>query len=50
MLFQYKSSQGSVLVEMMIWALPQASIERRHGLKYRLYCGRDGECLVRYDN
>jgi hypothetical protein len=19
-------------------------------LKYRLYCGRDGKCLVRYDN
>jgi uncharacterized protein DUF6516 len=37
-------------VEMMIWALPQASAERPHGLKYRLYCGRGRVCLVRYDN
>jgi len=33
-----------------VWRLPAASPERPHGLKYRLYCGRDGRCLVRYDN
>lgn len=37
-------------MEMVIWALPEASAERPHGLKYRMYCGRDGECVVRYDN
>ncbi len=36
--------------EMVIWRLPVADAERPHGLKYRLYYGRSGECLVRYDN
>ena len=49
-LFHYKATQGCVLVEVIIWALPHASQDRPHGLKYRLYCGRDGQCLVRYDN
>jgi len=41
---------GSVK-EMVIWRLPNASAERSHGLKYRLYYGTvDGTCLVRYDN
>lgn len=35
---------------MVIWALPESSDERPHALKYRLYCGRNGECVVRYDN
>jgi uncharacterized protein YwbE len=38
------------LVQLAVWRLPAASPERPHGLKYRLYCGRDGRCLVRYDN
>jgi hypothetical protein len=38
------------IVELIIWRLPQATPDRRHGLKYRLYCGRGGKCLVRYDN
>ncbi|MEK6747710.1 MAG: DUF6516 family protein [Pseudomonadota bacterium] len=42
--------QGEVTVEMVIWALPTATLERPHGLKYRLYCGRNDECVVRYDN
>ena len=40
---------GSV-VEMVIWQLPQKSNERPHGLKYRLFFGRDGQRLVGYDN
>ena len=40
---------GSV-VEMAVWELPQKTPDRPHGLKYRLYCGRDGKCLVCYDN
>jgi len=37
--------------EMVIWQLPKADDDRRHGLKYRLYYGdEDGKCLVRYDN
>lgn len=38
------------LVELAVWRLPEATPERPHGLKYRLYCGRAGRCLVRYDN
>jgi hypothetical protein len=38
------------IVEMVIWQLPQADMERPHGLKYRLYYGKDGKRLVGYDN
>ncbi|MSQ74076.1 MAG: hypothetical protein EXR27_22820 [Betaproteobacteria bacterium] len=38
------------IVELVIWKLPRATADRPHGLKYRLYFGRDGRCLVRYDN
>lgn len=37
--------------QMVIWTLPQATPDRPHGLKYRLYYGdADGRCIVRYDN
>ncbi len=36
--------------EMVIWRLPETDSERPHGLKYRLYYGFPGKCLVRYDN
>jgi hypothetical protein len=49
-LFRYKAQQGDVICEMVIWALPSSPQERPHGLKYRLFCGRSRECLVRYDN
>ncbi|WP_200382231.1 toxin-antitoxin system TumE family protein [Thiococcus pfennigii] len=35
---------------MAVWRLPRSTAEPPHGLKYRLYCGRAGRCLVRYDN
>ena len=38
------------IVQGVVWRLPRVSDERPHRLKYRLYCGRDGRCLVRYDN
>lgn len=38
------------IIELIIWRLPQPTADRRHGLKYRLYFGRGGKCLVRYDN
>jgi hypothetical protein len=38
------------MIEMVIWQLPFATRERPHALKYRLYCGEAGECIVRYDN
>ena len=38
------------IVELVIWQLPRATPDRPHALKYRLYFGRGGKCLVRYDN
>ena len=38
------------IVEMVIWQLPTSNAERPHGLKYRLYFGRDGQRMVGYDN
>ncbi len=38
------------IVETVIWQLPEATADRPHALKYRLYFGRGGKCLVRYDN
>ena len=49
-LFSFKAKQGRLVIEMVVWQLPARSEERRHGLKYRLYLGRDGTSLVRYDN
>ena len=49
-LFHYKDRQGDVLIEIVIWVLPTQDEARPHGLKYRMYCGRAGKCIVRYDN
>ena len=38
------------IMEIVLWRLPQPTPDRPHGLKYRLYYGRGGVCLVRYDN
>ena len=42
-------SDGAIR-EMTLWKLPKAVEERPHGLKYSLFYGRDGLCIVRYDN
>jgi hypothetical protein len=39
-----------IKLEMVIWQLPAPTPDRPHGLKYRLWAGRDGKTLVRYDN
>lgn len=36
--------------EMVIWQLSEQDSKRLHGLKYRLFYGYPGKCLVRYDN
>ena len=38
------------VIEIVIWRLPEPSPDRPHSIKYRLYFGRGGKCLVRYDN
>ena len=48
--YRYRARQGDVIVDMVIWALPSPTPERQHGIKYRLHCGREGHCVVRYDN
>ncbi len=46
---KYVYADGAIR-EMVIWRLPEVDSERPHGLKYRLYYGFPGNCLVRYDN
>jgi hypothetical protein len=46
---KYIYADGAIR-EMVIWRLPEADSERAHGLKYSLYYGHSGNCLVRYDN
>ena len=46
---KYVYKDGAIR-EMVIWRLPAPDAERQHGLKYRLYYGQPGRCLVRYDN
>ena len=41
---------GGGIVETAVWEMAEATPDRPHSLKYRLYCGRNGECIVRYDN
>ncbi len=43
-------SDGSIM-EIVIWQLPYTTMERPHGLKYRLnYSLPNGKSLIRYDN
>ena len=46
---KYVYTDGAIR-EMVIWRLQDIDSERPHGLKYRLYYGFPGMCLVRYDN
>ncbi len=41
---------GDIIVETVVWELAEATADRPHRLKYRLYCGENGKCIVRYDN
>jgi hypothetical protein len=50
LLLDFRAVQGELLIQMMLWKLPRATKDRPHGLKYRLYLGREGANLVRYDN
>jgi hypothetical protein len=38
------------IMEGVIWRLPETSPERPHGLKYRLYYGKEGQRIIGYDN
>lgn len=47
---KYWLHDGSV-VQIMVWQLPKPTVERPHGLKYRLnYSSSEGATIVRFDN
>jgi hypothetical protein len=50
LLLEFRAAQGELLVQMVLWQIPRPTKDRPHGLKYRLYLGRAGKTLVRYDN
>ena len=50
LLLEFRADQGELLVQMVLWQIPRPTKDRPHGLKYRLYLGRAGKTLVRYDN
>lgn len=50
LLLEFRAAQGELLVQMVLWQIPRPTKDRPHGLKYRLYLGRAGRTLVRYDN
>lgn len=37
-------------IEMIVWRLPEPLSGSTHGLKYRLACVVDSECVLRNDN
>lgn len=41
---------NGVVIEVVIWAVAPPVRGSAHGYKYRLYAGRLGNTLVRYDN
>jgi Family of unknown function (DUF6516) len=45
-----KEYASGEIVEMTVWQLPTADLERPHGLKYSLFYGREGQRIVGYDN
>ena len=40
---------GSI-IQAVVWELPVPLMGSLHRFKYRLYYGKDGICLVRFDN
>ncbi|MGH6630475.1 MAG: toxin-antitoxin system TumE family protein [Burkholderiales bacterium] len=47
LLLGYKARQGDLIVQLVVWQLPAGAADR---IKFRLYLGRAGKTLVRYDN
>lgn len=42
--------KNNALVERVVWAIQTPVNGCSHHFKYRLYCGQNGETVVRYDN
>ena len=45
-----RTNPDGTIIEVVIWQVPEPVEGSRHLYKYRLYCGRDGERLVGFDN
>ncbi len=45
-----KLKHGDLVMQIVIWQLHRSTLDRPHGLKYRLWCGRAGKTVVLYDN
>lgn len=50
LLLDRKLWHDDLIVQLVPWKVPAETIDRPHAIKYRLYCGRSGQCVVRYDN
>jgi hypothetical protein len=50
LLLSYKARQGDLIVQLVMWQLPADAATGPGGIKFRLYLGRAGKTLVRYDN
>jgi hypothetical protein len=51
LLIRSKELTGQILIEIVVWLLPEPLAGSKHRFKYRLFCGLlDGTCLARYDN
>jgi hypothetical protein len=42
-------NDGSI-IQIVVWELPIPLRNSRHRYKYRLYFGKNGKCIVRFDN
>lgn len=42
--------KGDTLIARVVWVVPVPVRGCSHRFKYRLYCGRSGATVVRYDN
>lgn len=42
--------EGGLILQAVVWELPVPLPGSCHRFKYRLYYGRAGECLIRFDN
>lgn len=46
---KFAFDDGAIL-QIKVWRLPAATLERFHGFKYSLFYGRVGERIIGYDN
>lgn len=45
-----ETRSDGIRIEVVVWQLPAPDQYRPHGIKYRLWAGRSGKTIVRYDN